>query len=62
MAEVETITDETGIPLYSDNEYELVSIYNNTSGEKQDAMATMLLYLHAGDMKTARSRVSAASR
>ncbi len=35
-----------GIPFYRDHEYELVSVYNNTSGEPQDAMAVMFLYHH----------------
>ncbi len=33
-----------GIPISKDHEYELV--YNNTSGEDQDSMAVMYLYLH----------------
>jgi hypothetical protein len=35
-----------GIPISKDHEYELVSVYNNTSGEDQDSMAVMYLYLH----------------
>ena len=27
-------------------EFELVSVYDNTSGETQDAMAVMFLYMH----------------
>jgi len=50
LAEVEHFTSEEGIPLYRSHEYELVSIYNNTSGEDQDSMAVMLLYLLAKDL------------
>ncbi len=35
-----------GIPIYKDHDYELISVYNNTSGEDQDSMAVMYLYLH----------------
>lgn len=34
-----------GIPVYKDHEYQLISIYNNTSDTDQDAMAVMYLYL-----------------
>ena len=33
-----------GIPIYKDHEYELVSVYNNTTDEPQDSMAVMFLY------------------
>jgi len=36
-----------GFPLYKDHEYDLISVYDNTSGEMQDAMA--ILYLYAVD-------------
>ena len=32
--------------MYRDHEYDLISVYNNTSGVDQDAMATMFIYLH----------------
>jgi len=35
-----------GIPIHKDHNYELISIYDNTSGEDQDSMAVMYLYLH----------------
>jgi hypothetical protein len=35
-----------GIPILKDHDYELVSVYNNTSSEDQDSMAVMYLYLH----------------
>jgi len=42
---VDYFSSEKGIPLYKDHEYELISIYNNTSGIDQDSMAVMYLYL-----------------
>jgi hypothetical protein len=50
LAEVKYFSSVEGLPLYRDHEYELVSIYNNTSDEVQDSMATMLLFLHARDL------------
>ena len=38
-------SSKEGIPIYKDHEYELVSIYNNTSGEDRDAMAAMMLFV-----------------
>lgn len=34
-----------GLPLYKDHEYELVSVYNNTTDQPVDSMAVMYLYL-----------------
>ena len=31
--------------MYADHEYELVSVYENTSAEAQDSMAIMFLYM-----------------
>jgi hypothetical protein len=45
LARVETFSSVDGIPVYAGHQYELVSVYNNTSGRDQDAMATMLLYM-----------------
>lgn len=42
---VDRLVSPEGIPLYADHEYELVSVYDNTSGETQDSMAVMYLYL-----------------
>jgi len=42
---VESFSNEEGIPIYADHEYELVSVYENTTDEVQDSMATMFLYL-----------------
>ena len=35
-----------GIPIYSQHEYEIVAVYNNTTGQDVDSMAVMYLYLH----------------
>jgi hypothetical protein len=45
LAHVDFFSSEEGIPLYKGHEYEIVSVYNNTSGEDQDSMAVMNLYL-----------------
>lgn len=42
---VEHFSSEEGVPLFQDHDYELVSAYNNTSGEDQDSMAVMYMYL-----------------
>ncbi len=34
-----------GIPMFAGHEYELVSVYNNTTDRDQDSMAVMLLYM-----------------
>jgi hypothetical protein len=45
LAEVDYFSSPEGIPLYKDHEYEIISIYNNTTSENQDSMAVMNLYL-----------------
>ena len=45
IEEVEHYSSENGIPLYKDHEYQLISVYNNTSNEDQDSMATMFMYV-----------------
>ncbi|MFP8878739.1 MAG: hypothetical protein VCE43_04375 [Myxococcota bacterium] len=44
------VSSADGIPIYRDHEYELISIYNNSSGVDQDAMATMFSYVRATDL------------
>jgi len=41
---VEEYSSVEGFQLFADHEYELVSVYDNTSGEDQDSMAVMFLY------------------
>ncbi len=31
--------------MFKDHNYELITVYNNTTEEKQDSMAVMFLYL-----------------
>jgi hypothetical protein len=42
---VEYFSSPEGIKLHKSHEYELVSVYDNTTDEDQDSMAVMLLYL-----------------
>ncbi len=42
---VDPFSSTEGITLYKDHQYELVSIYDNTSGENQDSMAVMYMYV-----------------
>jgi hypothetical protein len=49
LEHVDFFSSEEGVLMYKDHEYELISIYNNTSDEDQDAMALMYLYLLAQD-------------
>ena len=50
LAEVEAFSSEAGVPLYKDHEYQLISVYNNTTDRPQDSMAVMYLYLRAQDL------------
>jgi len=45
LEHVEAFSSEEGIPVYADHEYELVSVYQNTTDQTQDSMAVMFLYL-----------------
>lgn len=45
LEKVESYSSEEGLPLSHDHEYEVAALYDNTSGENQDAMAVMFLYL-----------------
>ena len=44
LSQVEYYSSVEGLPVYADHEYELVSIYDNTSGESQDSMAVLFIY------------------
>lgn len=62
ILEVEHYTSTEGIPFHADHEYELVSVYNNTSGEPVDSMAVMYIYFEdPGFVKPDLSRVAVAS-
>lgn len=45
LKRVEEFSSVEGVPIYADHEYELVSVYNNTTDRNQDSMAVMLMYL-----------------
>lgn len=45
LRQVEDLSTVEGIPIHADHEYELVTLYDNTSGVDQDSMAVMFLYL-----------------
>lgn len=44
LAHVDSYSSVEGIPLYADHEYEIVAVYDNTSGTDQDSMAVLLIY------------------
>jgi hypothetical protein len=45
LAHITHFESDEGIPIYKDHEYELVSIYNNTTNQDTDSMAVMYMYL-----------------
>jgi hypothetical protein len=45
LEHVDHFISKEGIPIHKDHEYEVISTYNNTSGEDQDSMAVMFLYV-----------------
>lgn len=51
LEHVDDFSSEEGLPLYRDHEYQLIAVYDNTSGELQDAMGLMLMYLHYRDWR-----------
>lgn len=51
IEEVGHFSSVEGIQLYKDHQYELISIYNNTSNSDQDSMAVMFLYLRDQELE-----------
>jgi hypothetical protein len=45
LEHVDYFSSAPGLAIFKDHQYELVSVYNNTSDEEQDSMAIMFLYL-----------------
>jgi hypothetical protein len=45
LAHVDFFSSPEGIPLFKDHEYEVVSVYNNTTQQDQDSMAVLNLYV-----------------
>ena len=46
LIDVDFYSSTTGIPIYKDRDYELVTVYNNPTDHPIDAMAVMRLYVH----------------
>lgn len=44
LTHVDAYSSTEGFRLYADHEYELISVYDNSSGVDQDAMAVMFMY------------------
>jgi len=44
LSNVDYFSSVEGVRLYRDHEYELISVYDNTSTEQQDSMAVMYMY------------------
>lgn len=51
LSYVDHYSSHLGIPVFKDHEYEIVSVYNNTTNADQDAMAVMYLYLQDKDFR-----------
>ena len=45
LSHVDYLESAEGIEVFADHEYEMVSVYNNTTDEDQDSMAVMYMYL-----------------
>lgn len=56
LSAVESFSSIEGVPVYEDHEYELVSVYNNTTDEEQDSMAVMYIYLKDRDFDRREAR------
>ena len=56
LAHVDHLESEEGIAVYADHDYEMVSVYDNTTAEDQDSMAVMYLYLKDRQFSASRAR------
>ena len=61
LTHVDRLASEEGIPVFADHEYEMVSTYDNTSGEDQDSMAVMYMYLRDRKFDPRHARRSAST-
>jgi hypothetical protein len=43
LTHVDTFSSVDGVPMYKDHQYEIVSVYNNTTKEAHDSMASVFL-------------------
>ena len=51
LTSVESYSSQEGFPIYRDHDYELSSVYQNTSNESQDSMAVMFFYVLDKDFR-----------
>ncbi len=52
LTRVDVFSSETGIPVFKNHEYELASVYDNTSPVNQDSMAVMYLCVLDKEFRT----------
>ncbi len=45
LSHVDSFESASGLEVFADHEYEMVSVYNNTTDEEHDSMAVMYMYL-----------------
>ncbi|HEY6050389.1 MAG TPA: hypothetical protein VIZ58_04015, partial [Thermoanaerobaculia bacterium] len=45
LERVDSFSSEKGIPIYKDHQYQMISVYNNTTSVDQDSMAVMFLFV-----------------
>jgi len=45
LEHVDYFSSVEGVPLYKDHQYEIIARYDNTSGQNQDSMAVMYMYV-----------------
>ena len=53
---VDYLSSEAGLPVYAKHEYEMISVYNNTTDQDQDSMAVMYMYLRDRDFDSQHAR------
>ncbi len=51
LARVDYLESEEGIEVFAGHEYEMVSVYDNTTDEDQDSMAVMYMYLRDQELE-----------
>ncbi len=45
LRRIDSYGSQEGIPVYANHQYEMISVYHNTTDEPQDSMAVMYIYL-----------------
>ncbi len=53
---VDYLSSEAGLPVFAGHEYEMISVYDNTTDQDQDSMAVMYMYLRDRDFDRRRVR------